>query len=86
MKSNVRGLIVRVLTVVALGMFVTVPAVSVTAQDWGWGRDDRDERRQDRRDERMLVPSERPARGLDLGGQAARRASPTQLASQTLTS
>jgi hypothetical protein len=30
----------------------------------------------------MLVPSERPARGLDLGGQAARRASPAQLANQ----
>ena len=47
MKSNVRGLISRVLTVVALGMFVTVPAVSVTAQDWGRGRDDRNERRQE---------------------------------------
>ena len=33
----------------------------------------------------MLVPSERPARGLDLGGQAARRASPGQLSSQTRT-
>lgn len=31
----------------------------------------------------MLVPSERPARGLDLGGHAARRASPGELSSQT---
>jgi hypothetical protein len=73
MSSNANGLM-KMVSMLALGMFLVLPAVSVSAQTWGNSqrrdrrqerREERRERREERREERQERREER--RGRDWG-------------------
>ena len=70
MRSN--GLLLKGASVLALGLAMLVPTVSVSAQDWRnqQRREDRRERRQDRREDRQERREERreARRGRDWDG------------------